>query len=56
MNEEQSQAINYQNIASLKKYVLTKENKNSKELEEEVAIKWAKVSEGNIRETLRVET
>jgi cephalosporin hydroxylase len=46
MNEEQNQAINYQNIVSLRKYVLTKENKNIKELEKE-AIKWAKVSAEN---------
>ena len=46
MNEEQNQAINYQNIASLRKYVLTKENKNIRELEKE-AIKWVKVSAEN---------
>ena len=46
MNEEQNQAINYQNIPSLRKYVLTKENKNIEELEE-AAIKWAKVSAEN---------
>jgi len=46
MNEEQNQPINYQNIPSLRKYVLTKKNKNIKELEKE-AIKWAKVSAEN---------
>ncbi len=46
MNEKQNQPINYQNIPSLRKYVLTKKNKNIKELEE-AAIKWAKVSVEN---------
>ncbi len=46
MNEEQNQAINYQNVPSLRKYVLTKENKNLEELEE-AAIKWVRVSAEN---------
>jgi cephalosporin hydroxylase len=46
MNEEQNQAINYQNIPSLRKYVNIKENKNIRELEK-AAIKWAKVSAEN---------
>ena len=46
MNEKQNQAINYQNTSSLRKYVLTKENKNIGELEE-AAIKWVKVSAEN---------
>jgi len=46
MNEEQNQAINYQNIPSLRKYVRIKENKNIKELEE-AATKWVKISAGN---------
>lgn len=37
---------NYQNIPSLRKYVLTKDDKNIKELEE-VGQKWAKVSAEN---------
>ena len=46
MSEKQKQSINYQNIASLRKYVLTKENKNIEELEE-AAIKWVRVSAEN---------
>ena len=43
MNEqEQNQAPNYQNIAPLRKYVLTKKNKNVKELEE-IGLKWLRV-------------
>jgi len=42
MSEEQIQAKNYQNIPSLRKYVLTKKDKNIKELEE-VGLKWTKV-------------
>lgn len=37
---------NYRNIPSLRKYVLTKDDKNTKELEE-VGLKWAKVSAEN---------
>ena len=43
MNKKINQAIDYQNIPSLRKYVNTKENKNIKELKE-TATKWAKVS------------
>lgn len=46
MNKEQNQAINYQNIPSLRKYVRIKENKDIRELEE-VATKWVKVSAEN---------
>ena len=46
MNEKQNQAINYQNIPSLRKYVRIEENKDIRELEE-VATKWVKVSAEN---------
>lgn len=46
MNEEQNRAKNYQNIPSLRKYVLTKRDKNIQELEE-VGLQWTKVAAEN---------
>lgn len=46
MNEEQIQAKNYQNIPPLRKYVLSKRDKNIKELEE-LGLKWTKISAEN---------